>query len=207
MQKAIDLAVTPGANPDPELLARLYNTNLNFGEQLLGKNDTALNATDRGFYYLCCKAAAHDPEAQAEWRLCLADLAERQKQAAEAAALYNDVLTDTAMRNAPFRRSETMTRAGIMAELKIRALIKQFDRATVYKIYEERAAAALAQARTAPVTLATLQTVIESYPNSKAALAAAGDCAALELQHNDYLGQIKTLPHGCTSQAASGSGD
>jgi outer membrane protein assembly factor BamB len=191
MKQAVDIAVDPQSKTDAEFVTRLYRTNLNFGEQLLAKSDAELRTRSR-FYYECCKATARDPETQAEWRLCLAVLAVGQNKFDEAAALYNEVLADPALRGSAFHRNEALTRAGVTAEVGMRTLIEQHGRDEIYKPYEAQAVAALAKARAAG-DAAALQNVLDAYPNAMVTMTAAAELAAMYAQKQDLQDQIRTL--------------
>ncbi len=191
MKQAVDLATDAQHRTDGEFIARLYRTNLNFGEQLLAKSEDDLRDRSR-FYYECCKATARDPETQAEWRLCLAVLSVQQNKFDEAAALYNDVLADPLLRASIFQRNEAQTRAGVTAEVGMRALIEQHGRDEIYKPYETQAAAALVSARHAGDP-AALQNVLDAYPNAIAAQSGAAALADIFAQKQDVQNQIKTL--------------
>jgi outer membrane protein assembly factor BamB len=194
MRKAVDLANaaagtgSAGSSSVMEMLDRLYRTNLNFAEQLLGKAEADLTARSR-FYFEQCKATARGAEQQAEWRLDLSDLSLKENKPEEAATLFNDVLTDSALREASFHQGDTMARAGVMAETRFRSLIdKNGD--GVYKPFEQQAAAQLAQAGTDGTAL---QRVVDQYPNSAAAATAAQRTAAAMAAKGDFEGQRKAL--------------
>lgn len=191
MKKAVALATSPEAPAaGGDLLSRLYHTNLNFAEQLLGKADEALRDRAR-FYYEQCKLAARDVEQQAEWRLCMAQLSLAQKKPDEAAALYSEVLADTALRTAPYRRGDMLALAGVTAEMNFHTLVEKYSPA-VYKRYEDQAVALLARSR-ASKDAAGLEQVVAAYPNSSAALDAATELAAAYRDRGDLVDQIKTL--------------
>jgi hypothetical protein len=117
MKKSVELANAQagrGNSPALQTLARLYRTNLNFAEQLLGKAETDLRDRSR-FYFEQCRSAARDPEQQAEWRLRLAELALKQKRPDESATLYNEVLVDPALRTANYREADILASAGATA--------------------------------------------------------------------------------------------
>lgn len=205
-----------------ELLTRLYRMNLTFAQQLLERKETEQRDEAR-FYFQQCQLTARTPETNAEWRLLLAPLTLTQQHFAEAATLYNDVLTDSGLRNATFRRRESITRAGLAAESRFRELIAaqgtaalapatqaapgggaeatppadpaQVDsagRARIYQPFETQAQTLLARARSQQDATA-FRSLIDSYPNSLAALAAATDLANLAKSRQEPLAQIAAL--------------
>ncbi|MEI8196918.1 MAG: hypothetical protein WCI73_13540, partial [Phycisphaerae bacterium] len=121
MQKAVELAhkieraaTAPATEPAlrtvsnsevGELLTRLYRVNLTFAMILLDRQETDLRDEAR-FYFKQCQLTARTPEANAEWRLLLAPLTLAQQQYAQAASLYLEILTDSALRDATFWRGE-----------------------------------------------------------------------------------------------------
>jgi outer membrane protein assembly factor BamB len=179
-----------GASGAGDLIARLYRTNLSFAEQLADKTDDSLLSRAR-FYYEQCKLTARTADQQAEWRLSMADFALAEHKPEEAATLYNAVLTDSALRGATYRHKETVARAGVTAELKFRALIQQGGPG-VYARFEDQAKALLASAQ-AQHDPAILQQTVDSYPNSTAAIAAAGQLAVIYRDKQDWAGEIKAL--------------
>ncbi|HUO08749.1 MAG TPA: PQQ-binding-like beta-propeller repeat protein [Phycisphaerae bacterium] len=189
MRKSVEQAV--GAHDDgKDILVRLYRTNLNFAEQLLAKEDAGLRDRSR-FYYEQCKATARTPEQQAEWRLSMSDLSLAQKKPEEAAMLYNQVLTDAALRQAPFRRGDTIARAGVTAELRFHGLIEK-NGEDLYRPYEEQAAAFLAKGKSQQ-DLGALMNVVEAYPNSHAALEAATSLASAFREKQDWASALRVL--------------
>ena len=187
MRRAVELAGA-GANPE-DILGRLYRTNLNFAEQLLARTDPAQRDRAR-FYFEQCKATARSPEQQAEWRLSMSDLSLAQQKPEEAAVLYNQVLTDAALRTAPFRRGDAIFRAGVTAEQKFRVLLDKDP--DVYRRFEDQAAALLARAESQQ-DLATLQQVVESYPNSNAAVTAATQLVNAYRDKQDWNSDLHVL--------------
>ena len=187
MRRSVEIAGA-GANPD-DILGRLYRTNLNFAEQLLAKTEPELRDRAR-FYYEQCKATARTPEQQAEWRLSMSDLSLAQDKPEEAAVLYNQVLTDAALRAAPFRRGDAIFRAGVTAEQKFRALIEKNN--MVYRQFEDQAAAMFAKAESQH-DLATLQQVVDSYPNSNAAVTAATQLVNAYREKQDWTSDLHVL--------------
>ncbi len=195
MRKAVDLANAAagasgggGNSSAMEMLDRLYRTNLNFAEQLLGKSESELQSRSR-FYFEQCKATARGPEQQAEWRLDLSDLSLKENKASEAAMLFNDVLTDSGLREASFHQGDAMARAGVTAEARFRSLIDKNGDA-IYKPFEQQAAAELAQAGSDALAL---QRVVDQYPNSAAAATAAQRSASAMAAKGDFEGQRKAL--------------
>lgn len=189
MRKAVELATATGGQESmAEMLGRLYRTNLNFAQQLLGKPEEALRSRSR-FYYEQCKATARGAEQQAEWRLAMSDLSLQEKKWAEAAALFNDVLTEPALRAAPYHKGDALARGGVVAEMRFRSLIEK-NGAAVYKPYEDRAASQLAAAGS---DAAALQQVVDTYPNSAAAVTAASRTAAACRDKGDFEGQRRAL--------------
>lgn len=209
MAKAVQLATAPNYSEDA-LVTRLYRTNLNFAEQLL---DRGGDTRDRArFYFEQCQATARNPQANAEWRLGLTALSLQQKNLDEAAALYNAVLNDRAMRNAPYEKGENMTRAGITAEAAFKALIAQAGREAaaipeprtpaelaavdkagrqkIYAPYETRAAEALARAAD---DTAALQQVVDAFPNSLTAINAGRQLAAAHAAAKAWEDQARAL--------------
>ncbi len=187
MRRAVELA---GAGTNPEdILGRLYHTNLNFAEQLVGKTDPDLRDRAR-FYFEQCKATARTPEQQAEWRLSMSDLSLAQNKPEEAAVLYNQVLTDAALRAAAFRRGDAIFRAGVTAEQKFHALLDKNP--DIYRRFEDQAAAILAKAESQQ-DLAALQQVVESYPNSNAAVAAATQLVNAYRDRLDWSSDLHVL--------------
>ncbi|MEI8195542.1 MAG: PQQ-binding-like beta-propeller repeat protein, partial [Phycisphaerae bacterium] len=204
-----------------ELLVRLYRINLIFAQQLLERKETEQRDEAR-FYFKQCQLTARTPDTNAEWRLLLAPLALTQQHFDEAANLYNEVLTDSTLRNAIFRRGESVARAGLAAEGRFRELIAtqgmaalvpatraangdglptptvdpaQIDsagRARIYQPFETQAQALLVRGR-AQQDAAVFRNLIDSYPNSLAALAAATDLANLAKAHHEPLTQIAAL--------------
>ena len=209
MAKAVEHTVGGAVQASDDFRQRIYRTNLTFAEQLLGKSDTAQRDRAR-FYFEQCKLTAYSPESQAEWRLSMSDLAMAQKKWDEAASLYSALLADSGMRSAPYQKGDALARAGVTAELRLRALIEQAGRAAggttpetieaagraaVYKPFESLAAGALAKARTEPngSRPAAFTSVIESYPNSLAAITAATEVAALQRDSGNWADAIRTL--------------
>jgi outer membrane protein assembly factor BamB len=197
MRKSVELANAAdaaggaaGGRPAGDVLRRLYKTNLTFAEQLLAKGDTELRDLAR-FYFEQCRNSARDPEQQAEWRLRLAELSQRQKKADEAAELYSAVLADPALRGASYREADVLAGAGTTAEQRLRKLIAEHG-PQVYRRFEEAAAALLEKAR-AGRDLAGLQQVVEGYPNAAAAVAAATDLAAAYQDRKDWENARKIL--------------
>lgn len=195
MRKSVELANeqgnTSGSGEAAETLARLYRTNLNFGEQLLGKEEPELRDRSR-FYYEQCRSAAREPEQQAEWRLRLAELALKQKRPEEAATLYNEVLVDPALRVANYRETEVLASAGATAEQRMRKLMGDTGGAALYRRFEDQAEALLAKAR-AGRDLPGLQQVMEGFPNSKASVAAATDLATAYAEKKEWQNARKVL--------------
>ena len=187
MRRAVDLAGA-GANPE-DILGRLYRTNLNFAEQLVGKTDHDLRDRAR-FYFEQCKATARTPEQQAEWRLSMSDLSLAQDKPEEAAVLYNQVLTDAALRTAAFRRGDAIFRAGVTAEQKFHALLDKNP--DVYRRFEDQAAAMFAKAENQQ-DLGMLQQVVESYPNSNAAVTAATQLVNAYRDKQDWSSDLRVL--------------
>jgi hypothetical protein len=189
MRKAVELATATGGQESMgEMLQRLYRTNLNFAQQLLGKTDKALRSRSR-FYFEQCKATARGAEQQTEWRLAMSDLSLLEKKWAEAASLFNDVLTDAALRGAAYHKGDALARGGVVAEMRFRSLVEK-NGAVVYKPYEERAAAQLASAGS---DAAALQQVVDAYPNSAAAVTAASRTAAACREKGDFEGERRAL--------------
>jgi outer membrane protein assembly factor BamB/tetratricopeptide (TPR) repeat protein len=196
MKKAVDLANAGESRATPqnegglgEMLRRLYKTNLSFAENLLQKNDVPLRDEAR-FYYDEARASARDPEQQSEWRLRMAELSLKQKRKEEAATLYSEVLTDPALRSAQYQEGETLASAGATAEQRLRKLIAE-DR-ELYRRFEDQAAGLLQKGR-AQRDLGLLQQVMEGYPNSQAALAAATDLAAAYREKQDWENARRVL--------------
>ncbi len=190
MGKSVELATAPGSGASADLLGRLYRTNLNFAEQLLGKADEAQRDSGR-FYYTQCKLTARTPEQQAEWRLCMAQLSLAQKNVDEAATLFNEVMTDAGMRQAPYQRGEAVSRAGVTAEQNMRTLVEK-NTPEVYKRFEDQAAVLLATAETAK-DVAGFAGLVDAYPNSQAAIKAAGLLAGANRERADWAAQVKSL--------------
>ncbi len=194
MKKSIDLANAgdgaAGRRPMAEILTRLYQTNLNFSEQLLPKSDSALRDQAR-FYYEQCRSSARTPEQQAQWRLRLAELSLKQKKLDEAATLYSEVLADPALRAAGYHESDVVASAGASAEQKLHKLIIDNGLA-VYSRFEDQAAALLKTAQ-AQRDLPGLQQVMEGYPNSAASIAAATDLAAAYRDKKEWENARKIL--------------
>jgi outer membrane protein assembly factor BamB len=203
MKKSVELANAQGngtaAAAAAEVLARLYRTNLNFAEQLLGKNDNELRDRSR-FYFEQCRAAAREPEQQAEWRLRLAELSLKQKRREEAATLYNEVLVDPSLRVANYREGDVLASAGATAEQRMRKLISDANAgaatagggAELYRRFEDQAAALLEKARSGR-DLAGLQQVMEGYPNARSAITAATELASAHMQKQDWQNARKVL--------------
>lgn len=189
MKKGVELIAAPEAKANAELVGRFYRTSLNFAEQLLGKNEVELRDQSR-FFFEQAKVTARDSEQQAEWRLSMAQLARAQKQFDEAAQLYAEVLVDSGMRAAQYRRGDQLSRAGVSAESSMRTLLELS--ADSYKRFEEQAAALLARSRDGK-DVSALLSIIESFPNSKSAQSAAGIAAKLYAERGDFDQQIKTL--------------
>ncbi|MGN6369112.1 MAG: outer membrane protein assembly factor BamB family protein [Phycisphaerae bacterium] len=186
-RRAVELAA---AAPDSEdILGRLYRTSLNFAEQLLGKSESDLRDRAR-FYFEQCKATARSPEQQAEWRLSMSDLSLAQDKPEEAALLYSQVLTDAAMRAAPFHRGDAVSRAGVTAEQKFRALLDKTP--AVYRRFEDQAAALLAKAQSQQ-DLGMMQQVVDSYPNSNAAVTAATQLVNTYRDRQDWASDLRVL--------------
>jgi outer membrane protein assembly factor BamB len=186
MKQAVDLANSGAAPPGQsvaDMLGRLYLTNLSFAEQLIAKSEPELRDQSR-FYYEQCRATARTPEQGVEWRIRLAELAQKQQRFDEMAALYSAVLTDPALRAADYREPEGVQSAGAAAERRLTNLLQDHGKA-VYQPFEAQAAA-LTQRATAARDLAGLQQVIDSYPNADAALSAAGVLAALYQQNQNW---------------------
>jgi outer membrane protein assembly factor BamB len=189
MRKAVELANAASSQGNAsEILGRLYRTNLNFAQQLLGKPDEALRQRSR-FYYDQCKITARGAEEQTEWRLAMSDLSLLENKPAEAAALFNDVLTDPSLRAASFHKGDAISRGGVVAEMRFRTLIEK-NGAAVYKPYEDQAAQQLAAAGADP---AALQRIVDNYPNSAAAVSAATRTAAACRDKSDFEGERKAL--------------
>jgi hypothetical protein len=193
MKRAVELATAaPTGQVTVDILGRLYRTNLNFAQQLLGNANIEVRDRAR-FYFEQCKVSARDAEQQAEWRLSMSELSLAQKKPDEAAMLYSQVLTDPNLRNARFRREDTLARAGVTAEDRMRTLIEKDPHGTaIYKRYEDQAAALLNNARAAK-DQSLLAQVIDGYPNSAAAIAAASDLATAARESHDPAAQLKAL--------------
>jgi outer membrane protein assembly factor BamB len=194
MKRSVEVANAAAAVPGgplPEILSRLYRINLDFAQQLL--NDPEIKARDLSrFYYDQCKLSARGPEQQAEWRLCMSELSLVQDKPDEAATLYSDVLTDPSLRQASFHRVDDLARAGVVAEDKFRALIAGPGGPAVYKRFEDQAQSMLNQAR-ANRDSKLLKQVVDGYPNSASAVAAATDLASAAREAHDIPGQLKAL--------------
>ncbi|MCL2647670.1 MAG: PQQ-like beta-propeller repeat protein [Phycisphaerales bacterium] len=170
---------------------RLYQTNLNFARQLLGNAD--INIRDHArFYFGQCRLTARDAAQQAEWRLCMSELSLAQNNAVEAAELYHQVLADPAMRNAKITRGESTARAAVTAEQLFLTLINKPNGPEIYKRYEGQAQALLNKARDAK-DAGALSVIVESFPNSKAAVAAATDLANAARDARNFAGQLQHL--------------
>jgi outer membrane protein assembly factor BamB len=217
MRKSVELANTQAngtaSGPIAEVLTRLYRTNLNFAEQLLSRNDSELRDRSR-FYFEQCRAAAREPEQQAEWRLRLAELSLKQKRPEEAATFYNEVLVDPALRSANYREGDVLASAGATAEQRMRKLIADAGKtpgggAEFYRRFEDQAAALLEKAR-AGRDLAGLQQVMEGYPNAKAAVTAATELATAYAQKQEWQSARKVLwwliPRTQTASASAAGG-
>ena len=194
MKKAVDLAVSDaagsaGGSAAASIIRRIYQTNFTFAEQLLPKPDDTQRDLAR-FYYDNCRATAREPAQQAQWRLRLAELSQKQKNMDEAAKLYNEVLTDPTLRSAHYEQSDTGQSAGGTAELKMAAIKR--DTPQAYKRFEDQAAALTDRAVKARDT-AGLQQVVDGYPNADAARTAADTLATLYLQKQDWDNALRAL--------------
>ena len=153
------------------LLPGPYQTNLSFAQQLLNNLEPATRDIGR-FYFEQSRLSARTPDQQAEWRLAMSELSLAQKNLAEAAALYNQVLTDSTLRNAKYSRGDASSRAAVAAEQLFHILIASPGGAEVYKRYEDQAEALLNKAHASKDSSA-LALLVECYPNSAAAVTAA----------------------------------
>jgi hypothetical protein len=123
-------------------------------------------------------AAAAQPQQQVHYRLSRARHAERSQDAAAAARLYQQILSDARMRPVPLldQASGVSTQAAAVAEDAIRALVARAG-AAVYAPFEQQAAKDL-EAAGAAANPEQLLAVAQAYPNSKVApqaLLAAAD--------------------------------
>jgi outer membrane protein assembly factor BamB/tetratricopeptide (TPR) repeat protein len=194
---------------------RIYRTAFGFAEQLLVRSDVAQRARAR-FYYEQCKQVAYSPDTQAEWRLSMSLLSVIEQKWPEAAQLYNAVLNDPTMRGAQYRRENSVARAGTTAEQKMKELIDRLGkqqvgansnepdyeaavdaagREAVYKPIEVLAETALQKARSeqGDTKFAALAAVMDSYPNSRAAIASAGELAKTSTAAGKPLEAISSL--------------
>ena len=188
------VALATAASPDQavsDLLGRLYRTNLNFAEQLAEKTESEVRDRAR-FYFEQCKATCYD--AGTAGGVAVGDVGFRRAQItsrSEAATLFNEVLTDSALRSSTYHHKDSTSRAGVTAELKFRALMQQVGPA-VYARFEDQAKALLASARSQRDP-AIYQQTVDSYPNSAAAVAAATDLASMYREKQDWAAAVKVL--------------
>ena len=180
LDEAIELiggraGMVPGAARD-----QVFNDSLTFAEKLAsGSVGAAAEATKERVLQMFDRAAAaaSTPAQQVRFRLSRAEFAEKERDAATAAKLYQEMLADAALRAEPLTDDSTgtPTHAAAVAEKAIASLIRQAG-ASVYEPYQKAAADALEQAQKTNDP-STLLAVAQVYPNAsvapKAMLAAA----------------------------------
>lgn len=186
--KAVELAAAK-ADDTGDVLSRMYDSCLAMADQ--STRATPARLDQARFYYEQCKIAARGPVANAQWRIKLAQLAQSQEKFEEAVTLYSQILADSALRAAAYQSQSQATRAGVVAETSLRSLINTHGR-QIYLRFEEQAAIALRQARQA-ADAASLQNLMDAFPNSQAATAAAGDLAEFYQKRGDAKSRINTL--------------
>src|SRR5206468_12393534 len=143
--------------------------------------------------------AAANPQQEVHYRLSRAKFAESQKDPVAAVKLYQEILSDAAMRSVSLTDESAAggnpTQAADTAELAIDTLIKQGG-ATVYAPYQEQAAKAMEQARPEQdnqVKATRLQAVAQVYPNSAVASDAMLAAADAYESANQPRGAIRVL--------------
>lgn len=177
LDEAINLLGGRAAMQTGDSRDRVFTDALTFAQKLSAEENAdsrarAIKLFDRA------AAAASSPTQQVHYRLARAKFAQSAKQPQEAAALYQQVLSDPAMRPIPMVDAITgaPAQAAAVAEAAIDALIKADP--SVYESIQRAATQAMKQAQEAgPDAAPKLLAVARTYPNSaiaaKAMLAAA----------------------------------
>ena len=158
-------AMQAGPNRD-----RVFSDALTFAQKLAADERPAAQAL-AGPMYERAAAAARSPQQQVEYRLSRAEYAREQRDATTAVRLYQEILSDPALRPEP-RLDETtgeLTQAHAVAERAIAALIERAGR-DVYAPFEQQAADALKQAQAAAKPdPAALLALAQTYPLAQVA--------------------------------------
>src|SRR3954452_4773868 len=182
----------PGPSRD-----RAFNDALTFAQKTAGE-DHANKAERVSVLYDRADKAAANPQQQVHYRLSRAKFAESQKDPAAAVKLYQEILSDAAMRTVALA-DETSggnpTQAADTAESAIYSLIKQGGPA-VYSPFQEQAVKAMEEARAEQdpqVKANRLQAVAQTYPNSTAAADAMLAAADAYEVANQPRGAIRVL--------------
>lgn len=156
---------------------RFFNDALGFGDKLSAVGEEADRNRAVPFFDRAREAAA-TPVQQVRYRLSRAKFADRQNSAVEAVTLYEQILSDGAMRAVAMIDPLTgaPTQANLVAEGAITRLMKAHP--GVYESFEQTAASQMQAAMGADADKADkLLTIARVYPNStvagKAMLAAA----------------------------------
>lgn len=172
LDEAIELiggraGMTPGSVRD-----QVFNDALTFAEKLAsGTVGAAAEATKERVLqtYERAAAAANSPAQQVRFRLSRSAYAEKERDAATAAKLYQEILADARLRAEPLLddATATPTQAAAVAEKSIANLIRQAGSA-VYEPFQKAAEAALAEAQKTGEP-AKLLAVAQVYPNASVA--------------------------------------
>jgi len=169
LDQAVERAGGFAAAMEPEVRERVFADCLEFAAQLAGKPQPDFERID-GLYRRASQCPPDTP-AHLLYRLRWAAALEQGERWAEAVGLYQQIIADRTLREAPcVGEGERPGRAGHLAEASIDRLMARHGR-QVYAAFEREAGDLVAAGRSAG-DLELLGRVAETYPNSRAALQA-----------------------------------
>jgi hypothetical protein len=196
LDEAIELVGGRGGMAPGAVRDQVFNDSLTFAEKLGGgATGPAAEATRERVLQLFerAAAAANSPPQQVRYRLSRAAYAEKERDAATAVRLYQEILADARLRAEPLTddATATPTQAAAVAEKLINHVVTMAG-VGVYEPYQKAAAAALAEARQSNEP-AKLLAVAQVYPNASVAPAAMLAAADAFEAAGDARGAVHVL--------------
>jgi outer membrane protein assembly factor BamB len=193
LDEAIQLLGGPNAMKPGADRARVFNTALTYAGKLAAATTGADGIAAVNALFDRAAAAAADPAQQAIYRAARAKFASAADDHATELRLYQEILSDDALRNADVPREDgTNTPAGLLAEKAIAAVLNTPDGKQLYQPYEQQARQAydFARAKRDPVELLA---IAQRFPNASVAPAATFDAATAYEQANNPRQAVRLL--------------
>jgi hypothetical protein len=196
LDEAIDLVGGRGVMAPGVVRDQVFNDALTFAEKMgNGATGPAAEATRERVLQMFDRAAAaaNSPPQQVRYRLSRAGYAEKERDAATAVKLYQEILADARLRPEPLTddATGTPTQAAAVAEKLINHVVTMAG-VGVYEPYQKAAAAALVEARKANEPVKLLE-VAQVYPNATVAPAAMLAAADAYEAAGDAKGAVHVL--------------